>query len=146
MLWTAGHSWRHCPSLSPTISHINAAKLKSFTAFKTNSFGVYLSDYFKSGGSFVYFYFSYSKYLTVKEIAIIFVVIFRVGQQPLITVQFIMHVCWFRSMLFTTNFHQQNYLLSNCEFVMRAYFSTVNVLIFFQRYLQQALIYHFITL
>lgn len=43
-------------------------------------FGVYLSDYFKSGGSFVYFYFSYSKYLTVKEIAIIFVVIFRAGQ------------------------------------------------------------------
>ena len=38
-------------------------------------------------------------------------------------------------MLFTTNFNQQNYLLSNAEFVMRAYFSTINVLIFFQRYL-----------
>lgn len=42
-------------------------------------FGVYFLDYFKFGGIFVYFYFFYLKYFMVKEIVIIFVVIFRVG-------------------------------------------------------------------
>lgn len=74
-------------SLYPTILHKKSCGVQTLYRFQNKQFQclswsrtIHLAHYFRYKGTVMYFYFSYSKYLRVKEIAIVFAIIFSVRQ------------------------------------------------------------------